>query len=165
MKLRTVFDLKTLVIAGQTRDGAIIDLEWAESTLKINRLKVALPGQTRATFKGGMLAGEQQPQLIGDLTLDMISLKDFVKWAADDYKREVDQKWSGARGRFKLAAKIDLSRQNFRLQDGAFSLDQANGTLDMNLTTGEQSAVSVSLVSDVLDIDRYAPEEIGRAHV
>ncbi|VAV95786.1 hypothetical protein MNBD_ALPHA08-294, partial [hydrothermal vent metagenome] len=156
--LRTVIDLKTLVLAGQTLDGASIDLEVAESTLKINRLKVALPGQTRATFKGGLLAGEQQPQLIGDLTLDMISLKDFVKWAADDYKREVDQKWSGARGRFKLAAKIDLSRQNFRLQDGAFSLDQASGTLNLNLTTGEQSAVSVSLVSDVLDIDRYAPE-------
>ncbi len=158
VRLRAVIDLTTLVLAGQSLDGARIDLDVAESTLRINQLSVALPGQTRATFKGGLLAGDKQPQLIGDLTLDVISLKDFSKWAAGSYRREIEEKWSGARGRFKLAAKIDLSRQNFRLQDGVFSLDGANGTLAMSFASGTDPAASVHLESNVLDIDRYAPE-------
>jgi len=88
----------------------------------------------------------------------MISLKDFTKWAAIDYKRKIEEKWSGARGQFKIAAKVDLSRENFRIRDGVFSLDDARGTLGFSLRTGKQSAVSVQLVSDVIDIDRYAPE-------
>lgn len=156
--MHTVIDLKTLVLAGQTLDGAKIDVEVAESTLKINHLSVALPGQTRATFKGGLLAGEKQPQLAGDLTLDMISLKGFTKWVAVGFEREIDQKWSGGRGRFKLAAQIDLAREHFRVQNGVFSLDDAAGTLGFSITTGKNPAVSLNLVSNVLDIDRYAPE-------
>ncbi|HFC05330.1 MAG TPA: AsmA family protein, partial [Rhizobiales bacterium] len=84
--LHTVVDLTTLVLAGETLDGASVDLDVVESRLKINSLTVALPGQTKAAFQGSLLVGSKgekakQPQLIGDLKLDMVSLKDFVKWA------------------------------------------------------------------------------------
>lgn len=169
VRVHTKIDVTTLVLAGEPIDGASIDFSVAESALNINHLSVALPGQTKATFKGGILAGGktgvageagggQQPQLIGDLTLDMISLKDFTKWLGHAYRREIEKKWSGARGRFKLAAKIDLSAQHVRLKDGDFSLDDANGKLGFSLTHGKQPAVSVELSGSEIDVDRYAPE-------
>lgn len=156
--LHTTVALTTLIIAGESLDGVNIDLDVVETTLKINRLSVTLPGQTKAMFKGSLLAGLTQPQLIGDLKLDMISLKEFSKWLADSYKREIEQKWSGSRGRFKLAAKVDLSRRHFRLNDGRFSLDDAKGMLGLSVTTGEQPAIAMQIESDQLNVDRYASE-------
>ena len=156
--LHGAVDFRTVVVAGEVLDGFKIDLDVIESTLKINHLAVALPGQTKAFFKGSLIAGVKHPQLIGDIKLDMLNLKDFSKWLAQDYKREIEKKWSGSRGRFKLAAKVDLSTQHFRLKDGVFSLDDAKGTLGFSLASGENSAFSVQLKSNVFDVDRYASE-------
>ena len=167
--LHSVIDLTTLVIAGQELDGVVMDLDMVESRLKINHLAAVLPGQTKATFTGSLLAGIRQPQLIGDLTLDMISLKDFSKWIIKDYKREIEKKWSGARGHLNLVAKADLSRDHFRLNDGQFKLDNAKGSLGLSITTGNEPAIAIQLVASELDIDHYAPEglldEAGKAEV
>ena len=167
--LHSVIDLTTLVVAGQELDGVVMDLDMVESRLKINHLAAILPGQTKATFTGSLLAGKRQPQLIGDLTLDMINLKDFSKWVFVDYKREIEKKWSGARGNFNLVAKADLSREHFRLNDGQFKLDNAKGSLGLSITTGNEPAIAIQLVASELDIDQYAPDglldEAGKADV
>jgi uncharacterized protein involved in outer membrane biogenesis len=162
IQLQTQLDVTSLVVAGEPLDGMQLDFEVFGTTLKVNQLSVLLPGQTKALFSGSLIAGEAQPQLLGDIRLDSVAVKDFAKWAGADYRREIEQIWSGTRGRLKLSGKVDLSRGNFRFRDGRFSLDESTGTVGFSAVGGDNPLLAFEIVSDDVDLDRYAPEGLFR---
>lgn len=164
LELNTRLDVTNFVVADQTFDGARLDFSIFENTLKVRDLQINLPGTTKTRFAGSMLAGKGQSQLIGDLSLDGISLKDFTKWAAPELKRAIEERWSGQRGRFKLAGKVDLSATNLRLFDTAYSVDDTTGQLAITMRNGKEPAVSIRLSGDAVSFDTYSPQGLLPLH-
>ena len=160
IKIHSDVDLTNLVIAGQTFEGTKADIEINNEHLKFNRLQMLLPGQTDFSFSGTLLPGKSTPQLIGDISLDTISLKDFGKWIWKPHARMIEDIWSGARGKLALKAKLDLSRENIRLFSGKAMLDDVAADLNVNIGFGEKPSVTIGYASDSLDVDRYAPDGV-----
>lgn len=164
LELNTQLDVTNFVVADQTFDETRLDFSIFENTLKIRNLQMNLPGTTKARFAGSMLAGKGQSQLIGDLSLDGISLKDFAKWAAPGFKRVIEERWSGQRGRFKLAGKVDLSPTNLRLNDAAYSLDDTSGKVSITVSQAKEPAISVQVSGDAINFDTYSPQGLIPLH-
>lgn len=164
VEIKTRLDVTSFIVGGQTFEGTRLDFSIFENILKIRNLRANLPGTTKARFSGSLLAGKGQPQLTGDLSLDGISLKDFSKWAGSDFKRQIEARWSGQRGRFKLSGKVDFSPDNLRLNEGLFSLDETSGKLTIALANGSAPSLSIRMSANELNFDAYAPQGLLALH-
>jgi hypothetical protein len=156
-------EIKTLVIAGATLDGARLDATISRQQLTIKRLETLLPGQTKFGFSGSFVSGETGPQLIGDIDLDSLAIRDLATWAVPARARDIAAVWSGARGRLALRAKADLSALAIRLTDIAGELDGAHLGGSLRLAGGAIPSAAIRLDAERLDIDRYAPDGLTLA--
>ena len=151
------FAVTSLVFGGEVLGGVKLHAEIEQDRLRINTLEGSMPGQTRGRFVGSFLPSGEASQLSGDLELNSVSLRDFVNWAAVDYKSEIDKVWSGARGRLKLTGNLDVAANRTRLSNGQFTFDDATGSGNFLVAGGDESALSARVVVDSLNVDRYAP--------
>jgi hypothetical protein len=147
----------SLLFGGELLDGFKLHAEIEKDRLKINTLEASMPGQTRGRFVGSFLPDGFQSQLAGDIELNSISLRDFVKWVAISYRQDIERVWSGARGRLALKGKLDATSYRTRLTEGEFSFDDAKGVGNFLVSGGDAPALSARLVVDTINIDRYAP--------
>ncbi len=150
--------IKSLVVAGSSLDGASLDATISRRQLVFRRLEVQLPGQTRFGFSGAFVAGASGPQLIGDIDLDSLAIRDLVEWAAPSSARDIARVWSGSRGQLNFKARADVSATALRLSDIAGELDGDKIGGSVRLAGGDAPSVAVRFDADRLDIDRYAPD-------
>ena len=147
----------SLLFGGELLDGVKLHAEIEKDRLRVNTLEASMPGQTRGRFVGSFLPDGEQSQLVGDIELNSISLRDFVNWVAVSYRSDIARVWSGARGRLALKGKLDATASRTRLTEGEFTFDDATGVGNFLVSGGDTPGLSARLVVDTINIDRYAP--------
>ncbi|MFW6077685.1 MAG: hypothetical protein ACOC71_08015, partial [Hyphomicrobiales bacterium] len=118
-------------------------------------------GQTRTRFSGLFVFDRGEPLMSGDISLESVSLRDFVQWALPDRQRTIADVWSGNRGRLTLDARLDLSAHGVRLSEVDAMLDEAHVTGSLTSRTGPDRGLAMRIDADRLDLDRYLPRGFG----
>jgi len=148
----------SLVVGGEALESGRVRIEAGTGRVRVHDLSVALPGQSHIGFSGLFVADPGSPELSGELSLDAISLRDLAMWALPGNRRDISEVWSGARGRLKLAAKLDLSSGGVRLGNVVATLDDSQLSGGFGYRGGTDSELAIRLVANTLNLDRYAPE-------
>ncbi len=156
-------EIKNLIVAGDSLDGASLDATVSRQRLYVRRLEVQLPGQTRLGFAGSFVSGKNGPQLIGDIDVDSLAIRDLATWVAPATARDIAKVWSGQHGRFTLKAKADISATALRLNEISAKLDDSKLGGSVRLAGGSSPSVAIRLDADRLDVDRYAPDGLTLA--
>jgi hypothetical protein len=73
-----------------------------------------------------VLFSDGEPLMSGDISVDSVSLRDFVVWAVPEQRRAIEQLWTGHRGRLALEAKLDMATRGVRLSEVRASFDEAH---------------------------------------
>jgi uncharacterized protein involved in outer membrane biogenesis len=160
---RVALEVNSLIAGGETLDGAKLDATVSRQQLTIRRLETLLAGQTKFAFSGSLIVGEHGPQLIGDVDVDSLAIRDLVMWAAPDKARGIGEVWSGARGRLVLQAKADIAATALRLSDVTADLDGTRLAGSLRLAGGLTPSLAIRFDADRLDLDRYAPDGLAAA--
>ena len=161
LELQVDLSAASVIVGGETLDASRLEFELSSERLRVEELTTALPGQTRTGFSGFLVFGEGEPQLSGDLSVESVSLRDFLVWAMPERKRAIEQVWSGARGRLTLDAKVDLAGRGLRLSEVDATLDEAHLTGSMSARVGAGAELALRIDADRLKLDRYLPRGFG----
>jgi hypothetical protein len=145
----------SLVAGGASLDRVKLSVALQDDALRIRELSADLPGQARGLFKGLFVSTDAGPQLLGDLSGEAASLKDFVQWAWPEALKAVGSRWTGSRGRFKVEAQVDAGADHIRFQDAAFQLNESLGKGSLALQFGERRSASLDFKADRLDLDDF----------
>lgn len=151
--------ITSLVTGGETLSKARFSGDISPRAMRITEASASLPGQTRARFAGVVLPADSDglPQLAGELEVQSGSLREFVIWAAPNMAKATKQVWSGARGRAKLRTLVGWTPVALRLTGMKASLDDASATGSFSLYQGDNPSLSIRLLADTINVDRYAP--------
>ncbi len=151
--------ITSLITGGETLSKARLSGDISPRAMRIKEASASLPGQTRARFNGVVLPADTDglPQLAGELEVESGSLREFVVWAAPDMAESTTQVWSGARGRAKLRTLLGWTPVALRLTGVKAELDDASATGSFNLYLGDNPSMSIRLLADSINVDRYAP--------
>lgn len=151
--------ITSLITGGETLSKARLSGDISPQAMRIKEASASLPGQTRARFAGVVLPADTDglPQLAGELEVQSGSLREFVVWAAPDMATATKQVWSGARGRAKLRTLLGWTPVALRLTGTKASLDDATATGSFSLYQGDTPSLSIRLLADSINVDRYAP--------
>jgi hypothetical protein len=152
----------SVIMGGQTLDASQLKLELSPERLSIDEFTTTFPGQTRTRFSGLLVFGEDKPLMSGDISVESVSLRDFVVWAVPEQKRAIERMWSGIRGRLMLDAKIDLAPQGVRLSGIRATLDGAPFTGSLSAQAGPDPGLALRFDADRVDLDRYLPQGFGQ---
>lgn len=151
--------ITSLITGGETLSKARLSGDISPQAMRITEASASLPGQTRARFAGVILPADSDglPQLAGELEVKSGSLREFVIWAAPEKAKAVKQVWSGARGRAELRTLVGWTPVALRLTGTKASLDDASATGSFSLYGGDSPSLSIRLLADTINVDRYAP--------
>lgn len=151
--------ITSLITGGETLSKARLSGDISPRAMRITEASASLPGQTRARFAGVVLPADTDglPQLAGELEVQSGSLREFVIWAAPNMAKATKQVWSGARGRAKLRTLVGWTPVALRLTGTKASLDDASATGSFSLYRGDSPSLSIRLLADTINVDRYAP--------
>jgi hypothetical protein len=161
LELRVDLAAASVVAGGDTLDASRLRFALDNQRLRIDELTTAMPGQTRTRFSGLLVYGGGEPLMSGDVSVESVSLRDFVEWAAPDQRRAISQVWSGSRGRLMLDAKLDVSSSGVRLSEVDATLDDAHFGGSLSSQAGPDRRLAVRIDADRLDLDRYLPRGFG----
>ncbi|HUE45757.1 MAG TPA: AsmA family protein [Aestuariivirgaceae bacterium] len=161
LDLRVDLSAASLVVGGDTLDASRLSFALDSERLRIEELTTAMPGQTRTRFSGLLVYGGGEPLMSGDVSIESVSLRDFVEWAAPDRQRAISEMWSGSRGRLMLDAKLDVSSGGVRLSEVDAKLDDAQFSGSLDSQGGSERRLAVRIDADRLDLDRYLPRGFG----
>ncbi len=166
-RIRFETAITSMIIGGETLTRVRLAGQASPEALRITEASGGMPGQTRAGFTGVLLpaANAIKPQLAGDLSLESVSVRDLATWALPDSAEAINRVWSGARGRARLEAKLGLTPDTIRLTGIKARLDDATATGSFRVTTGDTPSVSVRMVADTINVDRYAPRGFSNAAI
>ena len=154
--------LGSLKAGGDSLNDVALDVELEDGILNITRARAQLPGQTDASFTGTFTFAEA-PVLKGDLNLQSQALKDLAAWGIPSWQTGIQNSWKGVRGALSLTSPITVDATGATLTNAAFTLDEAKGTATLHLPG--KDGVSLRLLIDRLDLDRYMPEGVPAAAV
>jgi hypothetical protein len=161
LDLRVDLSAASLVVGGDTLDASRLSFALDSERLRIEEFTTAMPGQTRTRFSGLLVYGGGEPLMSGDVSIESVSLRDFVEWAAPNQKRAISEVWSGSRGRLMLDAKLDVSSLGVRLSEIGAKLDDAQFSGSLSSQSGPDRRLAVRIDADRLDLDRYLPRGLG----
>jgi uncharacterized protein involved in outer membrane biogenesis len=161
LDLRVDLSAASMVVGGDTLDASRLNFALDSERLRIEEFTTAMPGQTRTRFSGLLVYGGGEPLMSGDVSIESVSLRDFVEWAAPDRRRAISEVWSGSRGRLMLDAKLDVSSGGVRLSEVEATLDDAPFSGSLNSQGGLERRLAVRIDADRLDLDRYMPRGLG----
>jgi hypothetical protein len=161
LDLRVDLSAASVVVGGDTLDASRLSFALDRERLRIEEFTTAMPGQTRTRFSGLLVKGGGEPLMSGDLSIESVSLRDFVEWAAPLQKRAISEVWSGSRGRLMLDAKLDVSSGGVRLSEIDATLDDARFSGSLDSQGGPDRRLAVRIDADRLDLDRYFPRGLG----
>jgi hypothetical protein len=161
LDLRVELGAASLVVGGDTLDASRLSFALDSERLRIDEFTTSMPGQTRTRFSGLLVYGGGEPLMSGDVSVESVSLRDFVEWAAADRKRAISEVWSGSRGRLMLDAKLDVSSLGVRLSEIDAILDDARFSGSLDSQRGPEQRLAVRIDADRLDLDRYMPRGLG----
>ena len=150
--------ITSLVFGGETLDGFRAAGQVQQDTLKVEQLEVSMPGQTTGRLSGVFIADSETPQFGGDIDVESVSLRDFAVWAVPGYRGEIEQVWSGARGKLALKGKLDMTSSHLRLTGEQFTFDDSKGSGSVKITGGAAPGLAIQIKADSLNLDRYAPD-------
>lgn len=159
---RVGLSLGSLTAGGGALNDVGLTAAWQAGTLNITRAKAMLPGQTDAAFSGKFEVG-QAPVLTGVVSLKSEAFKDLAAWGLPAWQNAIYQGWKGARGELSFTSPLKVDMGGATLTDAAFTLDEAKGMASFRFP-GKQG-VSLRLLIDRLDIDRYMPDGVPAAAV
>lgn len=151
----------SMIVGGETLEESRVKATLAPDRMRIDEIAVAMPGQTDVSFSGLFVSGGDEPLLSGDLRIESVSLRDFVVWALPEQQRSIENAWSGIRGKLKLEAKLDTGSRHARLSELHATLDDATFTGGFSLQQGPDPAMSLRLIADRVNVDRYLPRGLG----
>ncbi|MGI9512094.1 MAG: AsmA family protein, partial [Anderseniella sp.] len=151
--------ITSLVTGGEILSKARLSGDISPRAMRIKEASASLPGQTRARFAGVILPADTDglPQLAGELEVQSGSLRELVIWAAPDMTQATKKVWSGARGRAKLRTLLGWTPVALRMTGTKASLDDASATGSFSLYQGDNPSLSIRLLADSINVDRYAP--------
>lgn len=152
----------SLVVGGETLETGRLKVAVNHERMRIDELAAAMPGQTRGRFSGLLVFGPHEPLMSGDIVLDSVSFRDFVVWLSPQRRRDIEDVWSGARGRLKLDAKLDLAAGRLRLTEARAVLDESNLAGNLNWQDGTEPGLKLRLSADHLNLDRYIPRGLSQ---
>lgn len=159
---RLGLSLGSLKAGGDSLNDVALGLLLEEGVLNITRAKATLPGQTAANFTGAFRFA-QEPVLEGALDLKSEAFRDLAIWAVPSWAPGISENWKGARGTLTLASPITVDANGATLNDATITLDEAKGTASLRLP-GKQG-ISLRLLIDRLDLDRYMPAGVSATAV
>jgi uncharacterized protein involved in outer membrane biogenesis len=151
----------SVIVGGDTLDASRLSFALDRKRLRIEEFTTAMPGQTRTRFSGLFVFDQGEPLMSGDISVESVSLRDFVQWALPDRRRTIAEVWSGNRGRLVLDARLDLSAHGVRLSEVDAMLDEAHVTGSLTSQAGPDRGLAVRIDADRLDLDRYLPRGFG----
>ncbi|MFW6076247.1 MAG: AsmA family protein, partial [Hyphomicrobiales bacterium] len=79
----------SVIVGGETLDASRLDFALDRKRLRIDEFTTAMPGQTRTRFSGLFVFDQGEPLMSGDISLESVSLRDFVQWALPDRQRTI----------------------------------------------------------------------------
>jgi len=149
-----VLRVTSLVAGGATLDGLKLSVGIGDDAVHIRELSANMPGQARGLFRGIFVATDAGPQLLGDISGEASSLREFVQWTWPEARDQIERIWTGSRGRLKFESKIDAGSDHIRFEDAVFQLEDSLGKGSFAMSFGERPALRLSIISDSLDLDR-----------
>ncbi|MGE0212078.1 MAG: AsmA family protein [Parvibaculaceae bacterium] len=158
LSLGLEFGAAGLTMSGETLEASRFKVVADRGRMRMEEASLALPGQSRLGLSGTLAAGDPEPLLTGEVTLESTDARALADWALVGYRKGLREAWSGSRGRLKLEGKLDAAPASIRLSDVSASLDEAEMTGNLSLQGGARSELALRLVADTLDLDRYAPD-------
>jgi hypothetical protein len=162
LDLRVDLSAASVVVGGDTLDASRLSFALDSERLRIEDFTTAMPGQTRTRLSGLLVYGGGEPMMSGDVSIESVSLRDFVEWAAPDRRRAISEVWLGSRGRLMLEARLDVSSgRGVRLSEVEATLDDARISGSLNSQGGPDPRFAVRIDADRLDLDRYMPRGLG----
>ena len=151
----------SLVAGGETLDGAEFAASLSAAGLKVDALKLSIPGHTKLAFTGTLLPHPAGASLAGDVRLESASLRELVTWLLPEQAEAIDKVWSGQRGQLDLSGRIDASAERIRFSDAAVTLDGAKADGNLNLTIADSPSLALRLAADRLEPSRYVDVAAG----
>jgi uncharacterized protein involved in outer membrane biogenesis len=151
----------SLVAGGAALDDLKLSLAIGDDAVHIRELSANMPGQARGLFRGVFVSTDGGPQLLGDLSGEASSLREFVQWAWPEGREDIARIWTGSRGRLKLETQIDAGADHLRFQDAAFQLGDSLGKGSLAVNFGERPSVDLKINSNSLDFDQMVPNGIA----
>ena len=161
--LRLDLTAASLLSGGEALESLRVALEATSEELDIRSLSTSLPGGSRLSFSGRLLAAVKEPQLSGAGRFTSRSFRDFVLWALPEQAPALRRIWTGARGQLEVGGEVDMAPGAFRLTHGDFVLDGGKGEITAGLRRRAKGGMrlDLSLAAARLDIDRYAPSGLA----
>ncbi len=148
----------SLVVGGEALDNVKLAFDLSQDAIRISELSAGMPGQARGLFTGAFIVTDSGPQLAGDLSGEAGSLRDFVSWAWPESRDDIARIWTGSRGRFKIATRLDATEAQLRFQDMNYQIDDSQGSGGFSIGFGERPTLDVRLDATALDIDSFVPK-------
>lgn len=151
----------SLVAGGETLDGAELAASLSARSLKVEALKLSIPGHTRLAFAGTFLPQPSGASVSGDVRLESASLRELVTWLLPDKADAIDKVWTGQRGQLDLSGRFDASADRIRFSEAEITLDGAKADGNLSLTMADSPSLSLRLAADRIDPGRYVNVAAG----
>src|SRR5262245_10670200 len=145
----------SLLAGGETLEGTELSTTLSAKGLKVDALKLSIPGHTRLSFTGSLLPQPAGSALSGDLHLESASLRELVTWLLPEQAKSIEAVWSGLRGQLDLSGRLDAAADRIRFNEAEITLDGAKADGNLSLSVAHAPSVLLRLAADRIDPGRY----------
>ncbi|MDA7947621.1 MAG: AsmA family protein [Hyphomicrobiaceae bacterium] len=140
--------LDQAVVAGDLATNVQIELSAEKGAIELSRLSARLPGNARFRLSGSLKGTAEEPVFKGPVSLQGRTLSRLLRWAGMTAAPDA-AKQSGA---FTLAGTLVAGPQQITLEQFEGSLLDSAFSGAFSYLSGEQSAISLALKSDRMDL-------------
>lgn len=154
-----------LVVGGETLTDAMLAFEANQRAVRVRQASADLPGRSRFLFSGVLFPGAASAELGGNLALESNDLRQLVQWLWPEGRDSLAKTWTGARGRLKLQADVDVTPSRLRFKGIEYQLDGNAGRGDLGIDFGGRTAIDARLDAGLIDADAYVPQGFGFTNI
>ena len=147
--------IASLMAGGETLEGAELSATLSAKSLKVDALKLSIPGHTKLSFTGSLLPQPAGSALSGDLRLESASLRELVTWLLPEQAKSIEAVWSGLRGQLDLSGRLDATVDRIRFSEAEIALDGAKADGNLSLSFADSPSILLRLAADRIDPGRY----------
>ena len=155
LDLTADLDVASLSAAGETLENVKLNTSAQQGAVRIQNLTANLPGRSAMKFEGIAFAGQGAADLGGTLAVESNDTRALVSWLWPEGKTEIENYWSGSRGRLKAQSDITWSGKRFGFQNLKYELDGEAGTAELAVAIGKLPSLDLRLNSKNLDLDNF----------
>ncbi|MDE2384319.1 MAG: hypothetical protein KGO53_06845, partial [Alphaproteobacteria bacterium] len=155
LDLSATLEAASLTANGEKLENVSLKGTAAAGAVRVQNLEADLPGRSRMKFGGIAFPGQGAAELGGSLAFETGDARAFAEWLWPEGKGQIEQLWTGARGRLKSQSDVTWGGKRFGFQNLQYELDGLQGKGELAVTLGQLPAFNLKLAADQFDLGSY----------